>query len=64
MQIKLIGGGSFYGPSGTMVSYGPNSVIDVEPVEIVKSLRVFAQPCQQQAQPERIVERRDRRRHR
>lgn len=30
MQIKLIGGGSFYGPHGTMVSYGPNSVIDID----------------------------------
>jgi hypothetical protein len=31
MQIKLIGGGgSFYGPHGIMVSYGPNSVIDVD----------------------------------
>jgi hypothetical protein len=30
MKIKLLGGGSFYGPHGTMVSYGPNSVIDID----------------------------------
>jgi hypothetical protein len=30
MKIKLLGGGSFYGPYGTMVSYGPNSVIDID----------------------------------
>ncbi len=30
MKIKLLGGGSFYGPYGVMVSYGPNSEIDID----------------------------------
>jgi hypothetical protein len=30
MKVKLLGGGAFYGPDGTMVSFGPNSTIEVD----------------------------------
>jgi hypothetical protein len=30
MKVKLLGGGSFYGPHGVMLSYAPGTVIDVD----------------------------------